>query len=318
MPRRDSIELSDQRHRVKVNRSRPSTLLTLRLLDEIRSSIQSFKPSHSLGKLVEDAYSSNNPTVVPQTEIDIVISGGGLKGYFMAGCTSVLCDELSKHNISIARIAGASAGAWAGMFMLCGYKTHDWIETYHACKERPTLTIHETYDEILDWVLEGLPENAYQICSGKLFISITFFKGWSVENQTISEFHSNRDLIDCCLASSTIPYLTEPKGFRTLRGHTVCDGGFTNNCPIFVDGSRRQLVFRLFEVEYPWRLLVNPQDTCIDVLVLRGAILMQRFLQGEPTDSIAWLEKREKKSSLKIKPNYYLRMSMVPFALAGD
>ena len=28
-------------------------------------------------------------------------------------------------------------------------------------------------------------------------------------------------------------------------------------------------VLRLFEVEYPYRLLVNPVDTCIDALVLR-------------------------------------------------
>lgn len=56
-----------------------------------------------------------------KAEIDIVISGGGLKGYFMAGCAYVLMGQLARHKIGIARIAGASAGAWAGMFMLTGY-----------------------------------------------------------------------------------------------------------------------------------------------------------------------------------------------------
>ena len=52
----------------------------------------------------------------------------------------------------------------------------------------------------------------------------------------------------------------------------VLDGCITNNTPIFEDGKRRQLVLRLFEVEYPFRLLVSPRDTCIDALVIRWLI----------------------------------------------
>jgi len=97
----------------------------------------------------------------------------------------------------------------------------------------------------------------------------------------------------------------------------VCDGGVTNNTPVFADGIRRQLVFRLYEVEYPYRMLINPVDTCIDLLVLRGAILMARFLQGEVTDSINWLERKEAKRDLYIKPNYYFRLAVIPFAVGG-
>jgi hypothetical protein len=240
-------------------RSRPSTLLTLRLIDEIRSSIKMFKPSQSLARLVEDSKHEQEVNATkPVAEIDIVISGGGLKGYFMAGCTRVLMDELEKHNIKIARIAGASAGAWAAVFMLCSYSVHDWIETFHQCKETPHKLIHETYDDIKDWVLAGLPPDAYAICTGKLFISITTVSIYGFKNILVSEFSSNEDLLNCLFASSTIPFMTEPKGLRKLRGQWVCDGGLTNNCPVFPDGLRRQLVFRLFEVEYPFRLLVNP------------------------------------------------------------
>lgn len=70
----------------------------------------------------------------------------------MAGCAHVLLEELKKQNINIARIAGASAGAWAGMFMLCDFDTSAWIETYHACRVRPNDTIHEVYEDIKDWV----------------------------------------------------------------------------------------------------------------------------------------------------------------------
>ena len=46
----------------------------------------------------------------------------------------------------------------------------------------------------------------------------------------------------------------------------MVDGGLTNNIPLFTDGVRRQLVFRLFDVEYPWRLLVNAQGEAIIIL----------------------------------------------------
>ena len=71
------------------------------------------------------------------------------------------------------------------------------------------------------------------------------------------------------------------------------DGCLTNNTPVFADGTRRQLVFRLFDVEYPWRLLINPVDSCIEALVVRGAMLMARFLEGGHVESIAWLEKSD-------------------------
>lgn len=300
--------------------NRASTLLTMRLIDEIKASISSFKPSSSLALLAASEHSNIDQSLslgLPPTEIDVVISGGGLKGYFMAGCASILQSELKKYNIQMARISGASAGAWAGMFILSGFDIEKWIETYHACKGNPNKLIHETYEDLAEWVKAHLPDDAYKTCTGRLHISITVLSLFGLRNKIISEYTSNDDLIECCFASSTIPYLTERGPYRRFRGEIVCDGGVTNNCPIFPDGQRRQLVFRLFEVEYPWRLLINPLDSCIDVLVLRGAILMSRFLQGEPTDSIAWLEKRKKKSDLYIKPNYYLRVALIPFVVTG-
>jgi hypothetical protein len=100
-----------------------------------------------------------------------------------------------------------------------------------------------------------LPENAWEICSGRLHISLTFLTGWGFENRIISEFTSNEDLFAACLASSTIPYITERgKMYRMFRGRCVLDGGVTNNTPIFDDGVRRQLVLRLSEV---WIILNN-------------------------------------------------------------
>lgn len=228
-------------------------ILCEQLLDVIRASVLSFKPSKSLASLRDLECKSE-----PAAEIDIVISGGGLKGYFMTGCSHILLHELEKQNVQIARIAGASAGAWCGLFMLTGFSTENWLETYYLCKERPGMTMHEAYDDIWPWLSTQLPENAWQICSGRLFISVTEVTPFGFKNHMISEYTSNRDIIDACLASSTVPYISLPTMLRSYRNMWVVDGGVTNNTPIFPDKLRRQLVFRLSDIFYPSRYLINP------------------------------------------------------------
>jgi hypothetical protein len=58
------------------------------------------------------------------------------------------------------------------------------------------------------------------------------------------------------------------------------DGGIVNNCPVFTDGVRRQLVVKLMDVEYPFRSLVSANDTCIEALAIRGGLVMKQFLEG--------------------------------------
>jgi len=85
----------------------------------------------------------NSDSPAPQAEVDIVISGGGMKGFFMCGAAHIITKELERYNVRIARISGASAGAWGAMFMLTGVSTAHWMETYYACREAPGERIHE-------------------------------------------------------------------------------------------------------------------------------------------------------------------------------
>ena len=87
-----------------------------------------------------------------------------------------------------------------------------------------------------------------------MFISITVITSSGLKNMIISEYFNNDDLLEACLASSTIPYITERKMYRTFRGMKVVDGGLTNNTPIFRDGTRRQLIFRLSQVYFSFLL----------------------------------------------------------------
>jgi hypothetical protein len=275
---RNSFVLDDHNH-FHVNKSalftetdRKRHGLCLKLLETIKHSVSTFKPSESLACLqtlqsisnenLQSYFVSETDSVPykkkPKVEIDLVISGGGLKGYFMTGCSSILKHELRKQNIEIRRIAGASAGAWCGMFMFIDLSTADWLETYYLCQERLHLTMHEAYEELWPWIESHMPENAYEICSGRLFISITEVTWFGLKNRIISQYSSNRDLFEACLASSTVPYISLPRAMMKYRDMWVIDGGVTDNTPVFTDLPRRTLVFRLSDVFYPFKLLIHP------------------------------------------------------------
>lgn len=296
---------------------RASTVLTEKIITEISDSIKVFKPSRSLHQLTTENRSSEGGilTGAPAASIDLVVSGGGLKGYFVCGCLSVLQQQLAQHNIHIARVSGASAGAWSAFFICTGITTATWMESYYTCYEHSHRAIHEVYEEEVWPTLSAqLPEDAYKACCGRLFISITVLSPWGrPKNVIISEFTSNYDVFEACLASSCIPYITGRCAYRVYRGMKVIDGGLTNNTPVFPDGVRRQLVFRLSQIEYPWRLLINPVDTCIDALVIRGALQMARFLSGENVPAIAWLEQRQREDDL-VRPGHSIRRIVAPVA----
>lgn len=133
---------------------RASTELTLRLINEITNSVEVFKPSaslYALSRLAADDFESNRDSTTPKApiEIDLVVSGGGLKGYFACGALAVLEAHLLNQNIKISRVSGASAGAWSALFVCTGLSTEWWVESYHMCAEYPDKTLHEVYEQIL-------------------------------------------------------------------------------------------------------------------------------------------------------------------------
>ena len=122
-----------------------------KILDNISSSIEIFKPSKSLEmiSLQSERDGRIDHHTKKATQIDLVISGGGLKGFFMVGVKHVLTRELHKRKITIARISGASAGAWSGLFICCGFTTHDWMKTYYALQDRPNDPILKVYEDMV-------------------------------------------------------------------------------------------------------------------------------------------------------------------------
>jgi len=235
------------------------------------------------------------PLQSPQAyeEIDVIISGGGLRGYYVAGAAQILKEMCDMHNITIKRLAGASAGSWCALFIATDVHVLDWIETFYQTSFHSDAgsksKLLDAYHLFIDsMMLRTFQEDAYLQCNGKVHISITVLTLTGAKNIIVSEFTSNLDLINACIASSNIPFFSVGGFGKKFRGMTVIDGGATNNIPVFRDNKRRQLVFDLGKVCYPFALTLSPSDPSIDTLVLRGALEMRRFCLGAKTEVISW------------------------------
>ena len=292
---------------------RPAVDMCCRLLQEIEGSVTTFSPSRSLGLLARDfekGLLSEESYHKPTAEVDLVCSGGGLKGYYAAGGIHVLLRHLSRRNMVIRRVAGTSAGSWVGFFIVCGVSTEHWLETYHASRRNPTKPILDVYVEIWHaWMKHVIPENAYELCTGKLFITVTVITPFGLRERVISTYTCNDDIFQACCASSHIPFVTSSGICAKMKGEYMLDGGLSNNCPFFTDGERRQIVFRLTEVEYPFRLMVSPTDSCIEALVVRGGICMKQFLEGEHSESLSWMKAKDEDDESSF-PFYIVKSSM--------
>lgn len=126
---------------------RPSTQLTEKILSSIANSVKIFRPSQSLAILSESDSSQNSSDTI--AEIDLVISGGGLKFYHVMGSIAVLQKQFQQNKIKIARVAGASAGAWAALFVIVKIPLELILESYHQCAQNPKRYLHDVYTEDL-------------------------------------------------------------------------------------------------------------------------------------------------------------------------
>ena len=114
------------------------------------------------------------------TEIDVTISGGGLKGYYLLGARHAI---VGRPNLVVKRYSGTSAGAWTAMFMATGLSTADWLATYTLTAEaarrgleqgKTAPLLMEAYrEEVWPWLKTVMPPDAHKRCSGRLHVTIT-------------------------------------------------------------------------------------------------------------------------------------------------
>lgn len=130
-------------------------------------------------------------------DVDVVVSGGGMKGYYVVGAWSVLRHLIKKGVIRVRRWAGASVGACSAMYMCCDVEPLRWAATYFECRAYLIGTggsVTQSFNEVSHRIL---PDNAAELCSGKVFVSITHMTLTGPKNVVVSDFGMPLPSVHC-------------------------------------------------------------------------------------------------------------------------
>ncbi|KAK7602011.1 hypothetical protein V9T40_009452 [Parthenolecanium corni] len=171
--------------------------------------------------------------------VNISFAGCGFLGIYYVGVSS--CFKEYAPHLLLNKISGASIGAIAASCLLTevslGTFTSEILQLINEIRGRtlgpfnPLVNIQRNLRYLLE---KHLPNNAYKIVSGRLFVSMT--KVIDGSNFIVSEFESNEELIDALSASAFVPFFS---GFipPKFRGFRYVDGGFSNNLPILDENT---------------------------------------------------------------------------------
>ncbi|KAM5170249.1 patatin-like phospholipase domain-containing protein 2 [Mantella aurantiaca] len=166
---------------------------------------------------------------------NLSFAGCGFLGVYHVGVSSCL-QERAPHLITEAtKIYGASAGALNAAALVCGCCLaeccSDVMEVAKEARKRNLGPLHPSFNlvKILkNGLYRNLPENAHELASGKLCISLTRVSDG--ENVLVSDFSSKEELIQALVCSAFVPIycgIIPP----TFRGVRYVDGGISNNLP---------------------------------------------------------------------------------------
>ena len=158
-----------------------------------------------------------------KTKETISISPGGIQGFYLMGVIDFI-----KHNYNMYNYiyTGASAGAWSCLFMSFKGDSKQLINEILLELEKQNInSVFEMQLYLKQLLLRKYDKNDFNLA--KIFIGVTVLKKLDISTNIFFNFNSLEDAIDCCIASSHIPFLTG--GLVNKYNNAISfDGGFSN------------------------------------------------------------------------------------------
>jgi len=151
----------------------------------------------------------------------ISISPGGWQGFYMLGITKYIRDH---YDLKDFIYTGASAGAWNSLFF--SYKK-DHNELYNTITKNLEQSKHIAHVEtdLKHLILAKYSSRDFSL--DKMFLTVTTLRPYIVQTHVYFNFHSLEDAIDCCIASSHIPFVTSTRMVNRYDGRATFDGGLS-------------------------------------------------------------------------------------------
>jgi hypothetical protein len=145
----------------------------------------------------------------------ITISPGGYYGFYMFG----VCMYIKEHyDTSNCIFFGASAGSMCSLFMTIKENPKKLMDSIVNNKKYTNKNAREILQEMKQTVLTNFNEDDFEL--DRLFISVNTIDKINI----FSDFYNFNDVLNCCEASSHIPYITGPMLLK-YNNRFVYDGG---------------------------------------------------------------------------------------------
>jgi hypothetical protein len=153
----------------------------------------------------------------------ITISPGGFKGFYLLGILTYLKEN---YILDDCIYSGASAGAWNSLFMC--YKGDEsplnFIYKFLDENIKKTKSITDLQYYLKYKILSNHKDNEFDL--SRLFIGVTTLNNFMPCINIYSDFENLEDAINCCMASSHIPFVTGGV-YNRYKNMFSFDGGFS-------------------------------------------------------------------------------------------
>lgn len=154
----------------------------------------------------------------------MIITPGGLYGYYMLGVTRYLKKNFSLDDYVF---SGSSAGAWCALFLCLKDKKHMTMLLFqlvqHMEEVMGSTTMYEFLFAMKDQVLALTTAADYHL--DRLHVGVLKYENYELKTTIYCGFTSLEDAVNCCISSSNIPFLTGEFS-HTYQGGMALDGYF--------------------------------------------------------------------------------------------
>ena len=150
------------------------------------------------------------------------ISPGGFKGFYQFGILSYI---KKNYNLDNFIFTGASAGAWNCLFMSFKPDTRLLKKEMFGSNIINSKSLYDLQYNLKDMILTKFSDDDFEL--DKLFLGVTTFRNFEIKTNIYTDFDDLEDAIDCCIASSHIPFITGTM-INKYHDRYSFDGGFSS------------------------------------------------------------------------------------------
>lgn len=151
----------------------------------------------------------------------IYIGPGGLRGFYSIGVSKFIKEHYALDDFEF---YGSSAGSWNALFLSFKWDNHEFLDNIKRMEQTQFDSLYSLQRSIGDKILKTYSDNDFHM--EKINICVGSIQKLKIKQNMYSDFNNLKDVVDCCIASSHIPYISKRTLFQMYREKSCFDGGF--------------------------------------------------------------------------------------------